>query len=333
MDPGNNNGAPVPGGDASRLKKDYEWILDENLLRDEGVIYGISDSNHEEKTETIRKFYQEKIAGAQTRERLRREDLQGLLERKSDMEQHLSLLKQEIGELSVRLPDGPHQFFRLLSLFLAYTVMVGFTFGAIFEWLGPSWHFPMLVCVGVYVFGGLSLFHRASILYDADQTVFAQGERERWKAYLEEFGIPFTAVVFIVFWGSGGHSLVRTLSFGVMLYALFLFSGKGFLKALFALIQEFRQVRDSRLKRQYRKKLLEEKALKVQQTEQDLSDLGNEVDRLKTEIASLLGEAKQWEEEAETKVAYFLSEFALARATKDSLSADQLIKLGSYHNR
>lgn len=39
----------------------FEWILDDDLLRDEGVYFGLTNSPSEEKTKVIEKFFEQQI--------------------------------------------------------------------------------------------------------------------------------------------------------------------------------------------------------------------------------------------------------------------------------
>lgn len=327
------NGTPVAEEAKSSPGSNYGWILDENLLRDEGVIYGLSDSSHVEKTETIRRFYQEKISALRVEEGILQERREELLRKMEEVNACIAALHEAVRGLSTKTLHVPNAFYRYLALLMAYSAMVIFTFGAIYEWVGQSWRYPVLVSLGVYIFGGFSLYYQTSVVYEPDGQVLAESGREKWKTYLEEFAVPLVAALFIVLWGDPVPSLPKTISFGLLIYFLFLFSGKGLLKSFYRLLQEVHLLRENVMSERFRKRLLEEKTSETTRTEAALGNLRVAVEVLEKDLAYIQIKAKRHEEEAETRVAYFLSEFALAKAAKDALSAEQLIQLGTYHNR
>jgi len=46
----------------------YQWIINEGLLRDEGILYGIAGAGIQEKTEAIRDYYRVKKAASRTKQ-------------------------------------------------------------------------------------------------------------------------------------------------------------------------------------------------------------------------------------------------------------------------
>ena len=321
-------------GAYSALQGDwFAWILDENLLRDEGVMFGISEGEAEPKTQTIRLYFQEMIALRQKESELLQAEIAKAAAELEEQEAASARLAAAIRELAGGMPPAPHSFYRVLAGLLAYAVMTAFTFFAIYQWLRPHWDYPLLTALGVYCFGALSLYAKRSFLYQAGPSP-ADGQapagRDAWKIYLEELGIPLVATLFILFWGAQEVPWHQMLSFGLLLYFLFLFSGKGLLSSIQRVPREFAILRANWAQRRRAKA---ESAAK----KQELAELGQASETRSAQMSELARQRKTLEieisgleEKSAVAVAYFLSEYHLARAASSTLTSEQLTKLSLH---
>lgn len=314
----------------SDKKENYEWIIDEDLLRDEGILYGLSDSDTEEKTDTIRKYYQERISIIETNISLLDEELDATAITLENQRKQITELEKEIETLSTQLPLEPHKFYAILFSFLAYSIMVAFTFWTIYEWLSPHWEYPLLVTVGAYVFGTLNLYHRFFSQLIATEEQQKDLKKRKWLAALEEFGIPFVTTLFIISWGYQEIPVMKVISFALLIYFLLLFAGNGLFGFFIKLPAEFRLIKKNWSKQRFQKKKIRNKKTTLKETNQELGEVAAKVSQIENQKRQFKIEARKLEEECETKIAYFLSEFRLARSTKNSLTSEQLYKLGSY---
>lgn len=329
----NPNISPKAGsnGTYGSLQSDwFAWISDENLLRDEGVMFGISEGEPEPKTQTIRLYFQEKIALRQKEAELLQAEIAKAAAKQEEEEAIGEQLAAAIRNLAGGFPPAPHSFYRVLAGLLAYAAITAFTFFAIYQWLRPNWDYPLLTALGVYCFGALSLYAKRSFLYQAGPSP-ADGQtpngRDAWKIYLEELGIPLVATLFILFWGAQEVPWPQMLSFGLLLYFLFLFSGKGLLSSIQRLPREFATLRANWTKRRNARAEMVAKKQELAELVQagetryaQMSELAQQRKILEIEISGL-------EKKSAVTVAYFLSEYHLARSASSTLNSEQLTKL------
>ena len=303
------------------------WIEDENMLRDEGVLFGLAGSNYEDKVKTIQTFFQQKIAVLEAGiDSLFREIENSRMEIKSSQGLLLEC-KDLIEDLSTRPEYKEHQFYRSLARFVAFSVIVLFNYYVIYEWLGQSWEYSIPVSLGIYFLGNFSLFLPQSILYTSDKEAF-QKEREKWKTLLEEYGIPLAATAFTVTWGNKEANISEIMSFAILLFFLFLFSGKGWLGSIMLLKSDFQTLRLNWLNSRFRLKKIKDSKLEVQKLENAIKERENLIINLEKEISQKQEKIQEHTKEMELKVNYFLSELRLASATKEALSSEQLLRWG-----
>jgi hypothetical protein len=197
-------------------------------------------------------------------------------------------------------------------------MLVGLFF-AVWEWSGPQWEYPLIVSLGFFFFGSFSLFFRQSILYKKDESVIPPN-REKWKIVLEEYGIAGISALSILLLGQLDMIWYQIVLFGVFLFAFFLFAGKGFLGMIVQSRNDWMVARQNRAKSNFRKK-------EIQKLEDEMDEYKTEIRQLKElkqklflELKDLQVKAATLEEEKESRVAYFNSEFDLASAAKSAIS-------------
>lgn len=308
----------------------FEWLANEDLLRDEGILYGLSGNDAQEKLTTIEYYYQEQaavlVAKAEQISALANEQAKEI----ESLREKVNKAKGELEEWEKEKRFQPHHFWRTVASTIAYSIMVFFCFWLIFSWLGPQLEYPILITLGIYAFGSLSLFTKSSLLYQAGAYFQLEEQRERWKTILEEFIIPLVATIFILAWGYREIPIIQILALGLLLYTLFLFSGKGLLSTFVLLYREVGIVRENLHQKRFQQKRAKQKKEEIAGWEAAISRLESTVGELQAQKDTNLLHAKKLAEEAKTRKAYFLSEFALARATRNALSNEQLVQLSHY---
>lgn len=311
---------------------DFDWITDKNLLRDEGVYFGLSDSEQvpSEKVDTIRQFFQERIKALET-------DCLSWHAQSNATQQVIDniLLSIEQKKLHIRQVKEAfivkeHNFWRYLIGLTAYCCILFFNFGLIYAWLEAGQvKAPLLTTLGVYLFGSFSLFGKFSLLYHSDaQVLHSEGEeREPWKVYTEEFLIPFIASVYISFKGASTHSVAEVAVFFLLTYILFLFAGKGFLTQLVKTKTELAKMVWNYTGRKAVKKQttsiedeIKEDILKQEMAQTTLQGLNAQILEAEKAIAMI-------SEQKETNVLLFLSEYELARSARQALNRKQISQI------
>jgi len=210
----------------------YQWILNEGLLRDEGTLFGIAGAATKDKIAAIRDYYRIKKAAAQTK--------------RHQLEKEVEQLR---GELSKERAESGGAANSRRSMNLAPTVLqVGLYGGICFfnyylevYWLSPVLH-STFICVGLYLFGLFPVFSGRSILYNRARALYAEeatGEqRENWKMYFEEFGVPLAVAGFISVLPAKAYPLSYSILAALVFFMLFLLSGKGLVNTFFKIQAE-----------------------------------------------------------------------------------------------
>lgn len=308
---------------------DFDWIIDKNLLRDEGIYYGLSDADHvpNEKIEAIRQFFQERIRTLET-DTIAKHSFSQQKE-KEIADQHTDIAQKQIQIQSIKedLVYENHDFWRVLVGLTLYISIFLFNFWLIFSWLETAQvKTPFITALGVYLFGSLNLFGRFSILYHSDESTLngEQDQREKWKVYLEEFFIPFIASVYICYLGAGSHDLAGIVIFFLLIYTLFLFTGKGILNQLVsAKTESIKFLGNMKRKSDGNKSILK---LQAAISQQNIANEENQKQLLIVQAEILESEKAiaMITEQKETNVFLFLSEYELAKAARQSLNRKQI---------
>lgn len=311
------------------IHAEYEWILDEDLLRDEGVMYGLTDGDAKEKLRTIEAFYHQKSKALN----LQAEYLAGQIHKAED---ELLLATDKINQEQKLLQaieeerDGRKTGFLRQSIsLLCYVAAVLLTFWLMYSWLQPRLEYPVLIAVGVYLFGSLNLFTPGSFLFATEETHQKAYPRERWKLLLEELVVPLIATLFVVIWGYNGQGALLAIALGLLLYTLFLFAGKGLLTTIDKWVAAKQQRQHKIADRRMRKKRIADRKKEIQKLKEEQAESREQIIRLQEQRNQLLVEAQEFRETAETRKAYFMSEFALARSARNQLSGEQLMHLSA----
>lgn len=250
----------------------YQWIVNEGLLRDEGTLYGIAGAGIQEKTEAIRDYYRIRKATVRSK--------QDHLER-----QIADIPPQPTSESSNLLP--------VILQLLMYVGICYFNYWLATYWLSPVFH-STFICLGLYLFGLFSVFIGRSVMYNAAQSLTEEKDqavqREKWKIYLEELGVPLVVSLFVSILPARAYPIEYTIIAALFFFMLFLFGGKGLVNTLFRAKKELaRGFHD----------------LKQKKNRNQLRSLQNNLESTAAALEELDGEEAY-------KIKVFTSEYALA---------------------
>jgi len=295
------------------------WLEDEDTLRDEGVLFGLSESDPTEKTDIIHKYFSHLTAGHQ-----------GNIEQQNERIQEMNLF---IGQKTERMEflneklhknnpensdsDGDHQLPRtLIGLALSIAMCVG-NFYLIRESLKPAFTEASWIALGVFLAGMFSLFGRISLFHDTESKI-------SWRSLLEEIGMPFASALFVFANSLPYQTWWQAFALFIFVFFLFLFAGKLFLSNTTVLRNDLKIWTGFHKNRQY---ILEN----TENCESELLGLQQQIDELRIKKWQLLREQSNSETERDRLFArrdmlikLFESEFFLARRMKNQLTNKQL---------
>lgn len=293
------------------------WLEDEDTLRDEGVLFGLSESESTEKTEIIYKYFSHLTA-----------ELHGSIEQQNERIQELNLfigqktsrietLTERLSGTALPRTDSEHQLPRtLIGLALSIAMCVG-NFYLIRESLKPAFAESSWIALGVFLAGMFSLFGRISLFHDTDSKV-------SWRSLLEEVGMPFAAALFVFAHVVQHQSWLQATALFVFVLFLFLFAGKLFLSNITVLRNDLKIWIGTRNERK-------EATDNAENWETEILLLQGEVDELRIKKWQTLREQNASESERDRLFArrdmlikLFESEFFLARRMKNQLTGRQL---------
>lgn len=310
--PPSSPGDPLPGSTVA-------WIEDDDALRDEGILFGVSGlEGIDLKQASIRSYYQEKIAACE-RERV------WLEERRGDLAGEQVRLSEEIARVEARLRSeaDPAQESGDWSVALVrYSVGLVLAVGMfICNWflidsLLEDRNGNGLISAGVMLVGMFVLFSPVSIMYRrGDGAAGAEG-MEGWKIWTSEVVPGIAAALFTVVWSPRIFPIMEATTAFVFVAALFVFGGKLILSLLPRLTEALRHRRTAHVQRQIRATTENEYArLKGRRTELD-QEGGTILRRLR----ALPGET-ELQRLADRKVSIFESEYHFARAAHGRMAA------------
>ncbi|WP_373511903.1 hypothetical protein [Persicitalea sp.] len=293
------------------------WLEDEDMLRDEGVLFGLSESDPTEKTDIIYNYFQHLVAYHGRAIEQQNERVQELNLFIGQKENRIQELQTKLRGLEATQAEGEHQLPRtLVGLALSIAMCVG-NYYLIEETLRPSFASSSFVALGVFLAGMFNLFGRISLFHDTESNV-------SWRRLLEEVGMPFAAALFVFAQAWQTQSWWQATALFVFVFFLFLFAGKLFLSNTTVLRNDLRvwltTKRGRRTAIDYRK-----------DWEAEVIQLDKEIDELRIRKWQVLREQSASESDRDRLharrdmlIKLFESEFMLARKMKGRLSERQL---------
>lgn len=310
----------------------FDWITDKNLLRDEGVYYGLSESTEfpEEKVRTIRQYFEEQIQVSRLVIDSKEATLSRIANEQARLQNEITTVYDNIQQWETDFQFSSHDFWRYLIGLFAYSGILIFSFWLIYNWLqNTDTANPFYTALAVFLFGAFSLFNRLAVVYNSNKVETEEGAhtREPWKVWVEEIAIPIVVASYLVYQGWGIYTPVEIGLFFLVVLSIFLFAGKAFLNLWIVLKKEYAVFSQNRRRR----KLHKEKVMQAQQHILALKEQVAEQVALAKKVEAELSQAAQTLamqlEQKETNVSLFLSEVALARSTRNTLNRNQLSQL------
>lgn len=298
--------------DSSLDTRDPEWIVDDNLLRDEGVFFGQTKAEKSHKVWAINALYVGKNAALKKQIDFIDQEIEYLETVQQAYDEKLSLLYTNQLALSKALPHNNHDFYNRLITTLVYIIILGTVFPTVLDWTSWRGSYAPFLAFGVYLFGSLSLFSSKSVVYFFNTTVAKESEREFYKIIIEQLLIPFVAATFLVIFGLESQGTVNALMLWLLLLFLFVFTGKGIMVAVYGLHKSYTQLLDNRRQRNTYKNLIKDKMALIEDLKRDYEEARVKKRSLAQEKLSRELQLNFNLNEAERKVALFESEYALA---------------------
>lgn len=313
------NTSPPPSLENTNLTAPY-WLEDEDTLRDEGVLFGLSESDPTQKTDIIHNYFQHFSAHHGRNIEQQNERVQELNLFIGQKENRIQELQSKLRLLGETRPEGEHQLPRtLVGLALSIAMCVG-NYYLIEETLRPTFASSSFVALGVFLAGMFNLFGRVSLFHDTESNV-------SWRRLLEEVGMPFAAALFVFAQAWQTQNWWQATALFVFVFFLFLFAGKLFLSNTTLLRNDLHvwltAVRTRRQATDHH-----------QDWEAEVGRLHQEIDELRIRKWQVLREQGTSESERDRLharrdmlIKLFESEFYLARKMKERLTARQLSEI------
>ena len=306
----------------------FEWILDDDLLRDEGVYFGLTNSPSVEKTKVIEKFFEQQIEAVEAEISIEDEKKSELSKEKESLSKKLKEYDTTIEKLSLHSDIKSHNFYRSTFGFIFFLSILIANFFLIYDWLKPEWSYPLLTALGLYGFGMLSMFNLQGVLFTHEEVNFGKPlSREKWKVYAEEFIVPLIVTSFVLVWGREDASISETITIGLTVLVLFLLCGKSFLSVIPVMIENFKIYKNNRKQIKFDKKELKRILVKKAEAERREEDLKLQIDYSKESVGEKKGRVKALNALCQTKISLFMSEYNLSEAAIDSLNDQQIANL------
>ncbi len=296
------------------------WLSSEEALRDEGVIFGLSDAEAEEKTTVIRSFFKHQTADIEKEVERFSEKIGEINLFIGQKEDRINELKSKIEVLEGQSPEEHNLLRTSVGLVLAVGMCVG-NFFLIDHSLTPNFgENHAFIAVGVLLAGMFNLFGRISFFHEKKTSV-------SWRQLLEEVSLPFAAAFFVFTQSVDNQTLLRAVSLFLFVFFLFMFSGKLVLSNLSVIkTDSLAWSKNVRLRR--------DKITKKDLWETEITELEQAIDALRVDKWHILPSLNQAEAALErynskrdSLIKLFESEFRLARSYRDKLSGNQLKRI------
>lgn len=293
------------------------WLEDEDTLRDEGVLFGLSESDPNEKTDIIHKYFLHLVAEPVSQIEQHNERIQELnlfIGQKSNRIEYLvSNSTVESGAPSA----SDHHLPRTLSgLILCIAMCIGNYF-LIKESLNPAFPDNPWIPLGVFLAGMFSLFGRMSIFHDKESKV-------SWRSLLEEVGLPFAASLFVFANALPTQGALQATALFIFVFFLFLFAGKLFLSNITLLRNDLKAWLEPIKKRRQLESESENRESEILTLQEEIDNLRIQKWQLVRELSALETERDRIYARRDMLIKLFESEFYLARRMKTQFSGKQL---------
>lgn len=293
------------------------WLSSEDALRDEGVIFGLSNAEATDKVAIIRTIFDHQIAPVSKRKEQLSEKIGEINLIIGQKQNSIDDLNGKIKDLNNQEKQNQNLLRTSVGLFFSIAMCVG-NYYLIDHSLKNTFlqnHEP--IAFGVFLAGMFNLFNPTSVLHDAQVKM-------NWRSALEEFGIPLAASFFVFVQTLNFQPLVQSLALFVFVFFLFLYSGKLLLSNLTAIKNDFQKWISNQ-------KLVNDKNNQVEIWDSKIADITTEINKLRAEKWQIIPDLNYAEAALNQLVSkrdslenIFMSEFNLAKNYKNKLSPSQL---------
>ncbi len=297
------------------------WIINDGLLRDEGVLFGLSGADATEKIEAINSYYQQEKAPSLAAKQLEEE-------RFAQKQKDIDALQQKLEKVLVAkekeqtIPNTVSTA-KVVRYLLGLAVMVIAAVGSFYLihfYVTPI--YGILATCGIFFFGLFAQMAPISSWLQTTDTK-ANSKVQQYKEYLLEIGPSVSATLltaYLIY--KQTNDVMLSIMIGLFLLFLFFFNGKLILGLVQTLVQEVKQFKQFRLDR---KKAKDSK----KDSEEEITSLENKLTSLRTDLETINKSQKQaetkieeLEEERNKKVKLFLSEYRLADHFSKTVNAE-----------
>lgn len=302
------------------------WLSSEDALRDEGVIFGLSNSEAEEKIAVIRTFFTHQTADIEKEVERFSEKIGELNLFIEQRENRIETLLQRTENLTNTEPTTHNLPRTVVGLLLALGICVGnyFLIDNSLTANFPENH--TFIALGVLLAGLFNLFGHYSFFHE-------KGSSVSWRQLVEEIGMPLAASFFVFVQTIDNQLVIRSVALFGFIFFLFLFAGKLLLSHLTNLKIEWQTWRRN-------VHLAKEKHIKVDKWDEEIFQLKKEIDELRVQKWQILPELNKAEanlarynSKRDSLIKLFESEFRLARSYRDKLSNKQLAGIASMPSK
>ncbi|MFN3783600.1 MAG: hypothetical protein ACK4R6_06760 [Spirosomataceae bacterium] len=288
----------------AELVPNPDW-MDEEAIRDEGVIYGLTQTPPESKREAIRAHFARLSAPFQAKFEDLAQEIHGIDNQIAEVEKRISHFISEKNEL-METPTIDHHFLRIAA---GLIFSVGMSFGNFFlidesiKNTYPVNH--VLISIGVFLAGMFSLFQTKSVLHDTQKSV-------SFRNLLEEIGLPFSASFFVFVQVYSVLPLLESVALFLLSFFLFLFTGKLLLGQLSIIRKEWDSWQQNRtIQRKLRKIQSEEKEI-IQASREEITELQSKRKILSDKQSEEQQKLEALRQQMESLLQLFQSEYDLA---------------------
>jgi hypothetical protein len=213
----------------------FVWIENHALLRDEGVLTGLTDSSGEalvHKIACIREYHDQKAEGARSVQKRLDERLSTLRQRREEVCAEANPKPETVEEST--LPNAAsHYLLRYVVGGVLALAACAFNYALIFELLDGHFERPGIIAGGVLVAGMFMLSQPTSRLFISERSQDGDGRApEGWKQWFLEISVPLAAALFATVWSYEALGLGGFIATFLFIAFLFFAGGKLLLATL-----------------------------------------------------------------------------------------------------
>ncbi|RYY50601.1 MAG: hypothetical protein EOO06_03335 [Chitinophagaceae bacterium] len=301
------------------VDEQYVWIENDGLLRDEGVLFGISGADTTDKIAAIRNYYN----GLKAAPEAGKEALQPQITRATQALQEVAAKLQEPASTEADAAEASASRTNYFRNVLGLVVLLVAAYGSFYlvrYYVAPV--YGLAAALGIFFFGLFAQMAPVSswILPEAGEA------REGVRHWLLDAAPSASAAVvtaYFVFEATGAP--LKAALLGFFLLILFFYNGKLILGLSQVLAQEWRRSRTLREERFQRADALAAATREQERVLAEQERLQQLLDQLKEQERQAQQRIDELEQAALGKVALFLSEYRLARhfATQSKSSSHE----------